>query len=52
MKTIDAHAANGGGIHFFGVERLDAAGLAKLQALAPITAVHAGMAAVPLHSRD
>jgi acetyl esterase len=43
MKTIDAHAANGGGIHFFGVERLDAAGLAKLQALAPITAVHAGM---------
>jgi alpha-L-fucosidase 2 len=43
MKTINAHAANGGGIHFFGVDQLDAAGLEKLRALAPITAVHAGM---------
>ena len=30
-------------IHFFGVDQLDAAGLAKLQKLAPITAVHQGM---------
>lgn len=43
MKTINGHAANGGGIHFFGVEQLDAAGLAKLHALAPITGVHKGM---------
>jgi acetyl esterase len=43
MATIDRHAANGGGIHFFGVEQLDAAGLAKLLAVAPIAAVHPGM---------
>jgi alpha-L-fucosidase 2 len=43
MATIDRHAANGGGIHFFGVEQLDAEGLAKLHALAPVTAVHRGM---------
>ena len=43
MKTIIGHAANGGGIHFFGVDQLDAAGLEKLHALAPLTAVHAGM---------
>ena len=44
MTSINRHAANGGGIHFFGVETLDAAGLAKLRALAPITGVHKGMA--------
>jgi alpha-L-fucosidase 2 len=43
MATINRHASNGGGIHFFGVEALDADGLAKLRALAPITAVHKGM---------
>ena len=43
MATINRHAANGGGIHFFGVDQLDAAGLAKLHALAPIAAVHKGM---------
>jgi acetyl esterase len=43
MTTINRHAANGGGIHFFGVEQLDETGLAKLRALAPITAVHSGM---------
>jgi alpha-L-fucosidase 2 len=43
MATINRHAANGGGIHFFGVERLDDAGLAKLRAVAPIAAVHQGM---------
>lgn len=43
MATINRHAAHGGGIHFFGVEQLDAAGLAKLHSLAPIAAVHKGM---------
>jgi acetyl esterase len=43
MATINRHAANGGGIHFFGVERLDASGLAKLQSMAPIAGVHTGM---------
>jgi acetyl esterase len=43
MATINRHAANGGGIHFFGVERLDDAGLAKLRPVAPIAAVHQGM---------
>lgn len=43
MKTADRHAAHGGGIHFFGVEQLDDAGTKKLQAMAPIRAVHKGM---------
>ena len=43
MATINRHAANGGGIHFFGAEQLDAAGLAKLHAVSPIFAVHTGM---------
>jgi acetyl esterase len=43
MATINRHAANGGGIHFFGVPELDQAGLAKLYTLAPIAAVHKGM---------
>ena len=43
MASINRHAANGGGIHFFGVEQLDEAGLAKLRAVAPIAAVHNGM---------
>jgi acetyl esterase len=44
MKSINGHAANGGGIHYFGVDQLDEAGLAKLQTFAPIAAVHKGMA--------
>jgi acetyl esterase len=44
MATINRHASNGGGIHFFGAEQLDEAGLAKLRALAPVAAVHPGMA--------
>jgi acetyl esterase len=44
MATINRHAANGGGIHFFGAEQLDEAGLRKLRAMAPIGAVHRGMA--------
>jgi alpha-L-fucosidase 2 len=43
MTTINRHAANGGGIHFFGAEQLDAAGLAKLHDISPIFAVHHGM---------
>lgn len=43
MTTINRHAANGGGIHFFGVDRLDEAGLAKLHDISPIFGVHKGM---------
>lgn len=43
MATINRHAAHGGGIHFFGVEQLDQAGLAKLMALASIAAVDQGV---------
>ena len=43
MATINRHAANGGGIHFFGAQELDAAGLATLRKISPIAAVHAGM---------
>jgi alpha-L-fucosidase 2 len=43
MATINRHAANGGGIRFFGVDQLDEAGLAKLRAVAPIGGVHKGM---------
>jgi len=43
MASINRHSANGGSIHFFGAEQLDEAGLAKLNAVAPIRAVHAGM---------
>jgi len=44
MASIDKHAANGGGIHFFGAEHLDVAGLAKLRSISPIGGVHKGMA--------
>jgi len=44
MASINRHAANGGGIHFFGAEQLDEAGLAKLHAISPLFAVHKGMA--------
>jgi len=43
MATIKRHAAHGGGIYFFGVDQLDAAGLAKLHSLAPLAGVHHGM---------
>ncbi len=43
MASINRHAANGGGIHFFGAEHLDEAGIAKLNSVAPIRAVHKGM---------
>jgi len=44
MTSINKHAANGGGIHFFGAEQLDEQGLAKLHKISPIFAVHKGMA--------
>lgn len=44
MKTIGRHMANGGSTRFFEVDQLDASGLAKLKALAPLGAVHRGMA--------
>ena len=44
MKSISRHASNGGGIHFFEVEQLDSAGLAKLHTFGPLFAVHRGMA--------
>lgn len=43
MTTANRHATNGGGIHFFDVHQLDSAGMSKLQSLAPIARVHAGM---------
>ncbi len=43
MNNINQHAAHGGGIHFFGVDNLDEAGLTKLHSLAPIAGVHRGM---------
>lgn len=43
MTSINRHFANGGGIRFFGVEKLDDDGLTKLRALAPIAAVRRGM---------
>jgi acetyl esterase len=43
MTSINKHLANGAGIHFFGVEKLDDAGIAKLNAVSPIAGVHKGM---------
>lgn len=43
MASANRHLANGGGIRFFGVSELDAAGLAKLKAVSPIHAVKRGM---------
>ena len=43
MTSINRHAANGSGIHFFGAGQLDETGLAKLRAISPINAVHKGM---------
>jgi acetyl esterase len=43
MAGIRRHAANGGGVHFFGVNLLDEAAVAKLRSLAPIAGVHSGM---------
>jgi alpha-L-fucosidase 2 len=43
MASINRHAANGGGIHYFGAEALDDAGRALVRAASPIHAVSADM---------
>jgi acetyl esterase len=43
MASINRHMANGGSIRFFGADRADEAGLAKLRAISPLFAVHKGM---------
>lgn len=43
MTSINRHASHGGGIHYFGVEKLDDAGLKKLHEISPIAAVRKGM---------
>jgi acetyl esterase len=43
IAGIERHFANGGGMRFFGAERLDAEGAAKLRTTAPLRAVHKGM---------
>jgi len=43
MTSINGHAAHGGGIHYFGVDELNEAGLAKLRTVAPLFAVKKGM---------
>jgi alpha-L-fucosidase 2 len=44
MSSANRHAAHGGGTKYFGVEKLDQAGMARLHEISPITAVHKGMA--------
>jgi alpha-L-fucosidase 2 len=44
MTTINKHMASGGSTRFFGAEKLDADGLAKLHTVSPIFSVHKGMA--------
>ncbi len=44
MASANLHTARGGGTRYFGVETLDAAGIARLHEISPITAVHKGMA--------
>jgi alpha-L-fucosidase 2 len=43
MESVNRHFARGGGMRFFGAEKLDAEGIAKLRAVAPLHAVHKGM---------
>jgi alpha-L-fucosidase 2 len=43
MASINRHLANGGSFRFFGVDQLDAAGLARLRTVSPLFAVHRGM---------
>lgn len=48
MTSANRHLANGGGIHFFRVDQLDAAGAAKLDKASAINAVHKGIPPVLL----
>jgi alpha-L-fucosidase 2 len=43
MATINRHMANGGSIRFFGADKADEAGLAKLRTVSPLFAVRKGM---------
>lgn len=43
MSSVNRHAQHGGGIGFFGVSKLDQAGLERLRSVSPIHAVHRGM---------
>lgn len=43
MSSINRHASNGGGIHYFGADSLDDAGRALVRAASPIHAVKKGM---------
>ncbi|HVW85293.1 MAG TPA: prolyl oligopeptidase family serine peptidase, partial [Bryobacteraceae bacterium] len=43
MAAANRHAAHGGGTKYFGVDKLDAAGMKRLHEISPITAVHKGM---------
>lgn len=43
MATVARHASRGGGMRFFGVDELNAAGIAKLKEVSPIGGVHRGM---------
>jgi alpha-L-fucosidase 2 len=44
MVSANRHAEHGGGTKYFGVEKLDEAGMKRLHEISPITAVHKGMA--------
>jgi acetyl esterase len=44
MASANRHLANGGGIHYFGLQTLDEAGLNHLKEVSPVNAVHKGMA--------
>ncbi len=44
MASANLHTSRGGGTRYFGVETLDAAGMARLREISPIAAVHKGMA--------
>jgi acetyl esterase len=43
MKAAQKHLAHGGGIRFFGVEKLDSEGVGTLRKQSPIVSVHKGM---------
>jgi alpha-L-fucosidase 2 len=43
MASINRHAADGGGIHYFGFDQLDDASIAKLHSMAPLAGVKKGV---------
>lgn len=44
MVSANRHAANGGGMKYFGVDQADAAGMNRLREISPLNAVHPGIA--------